>query len=168
LYDGKTYALRAKCEKHNNFITHLDFSTESQYIQSNCGGAELLYYNSMDGTHINSASQLKDTQWATWTCVLGWPVQGVWPTMDENDGTNINACHQSNNGEYLAAVDEKGRVKVYTYPCIKNGAASVQGHGHSAHITNVRFNSADSHMFTLGGSDRSVFQWKITQTKKSK
>ena len=77
----------------------------------------------MDGTYINSASQLKDTQWATWTSVLGWPVQGMWPDMDDSDGTDINACMRSNNGELLASADENGRVRVYVYPCLKKGVS---------------------------------------------
>merc|ERR1712031_75874 len=80
LYDGKTFTLRAKCEKHNSFITHLDFSADSAYIQSNCGAFEQLFYNAMDGTYINS-------------------------------------CQRSNNGELLANADENGRVRIYVYPC---------------------------------------------------
>jgi len=40
------------------------------------------------------------------------------------------------------------------------GHEKVVGKGHSSHVTNVRFNSSDSHVLTTGGNDRSVFQWK--------
>ena len=73
LYDvGKEITLRAKCEKHNSYITHFDFSADSDYIQSNCGGYELLFFTTMDGAHVNSPSALKDCEWDSHTCALGW------------------------------------------------------------------------------------------------
>ncbi len=38
---------------------------------------------------ITKASSLKDTQWHTWTCTLGWPVQGIWQKGAK--GTDVNA-----------------------------------------------------------------------------
>merc|ERR1712159_58895 len=117
LYDAeREFMLKAKCEKHNSFITHFDFSTDSDYIQSNCGGYELLFYKNAGGGHINSPSTLKDVEWATFTSVLGWPVQGIWP--DYSDGTHYNACDRSKDQSIVAAVDDFGQVKVFRYPCL--------------------------------------------------
>ena len=66
LYDvERSFALKGKCEMHNSYITHFDFSSDSDYIQSNCGGFELLFSKVSDGGHVNSPSTLKDVEWAT-------------------------------------------------------------------------------------------------------
>merc|ERR1711865_809285 len=135
---NNSYTVRAMCTKHNSFITHFDFSMDSATLQSNCGAYELLFYNTVDGTQNPSASSVKNVEWSTWTCPLGWPVQGIWP--DESEGLNI-----------------------YSYPCLEKGAKNIEGRGHSSHVTNVRFNKVDSHLVTLGGNDRSVFVWKLTK-----
>ena len=41
-------------------------------MQSNCGGYELLFFTTMDGAHVNSPSALKDCDWYSYTCTLGW------------------------------------------------------------------------------------------------
>lgn len=44
-----------------------------------------------------------------------------------------------------------------------NGYISTQYVGHSSHVTNVRWTNAphpDSHLITVGGNDRCVFQWE--------
>jgi microtubule-associated protein-like 6 len=46
-------------------------------IQSTCGAYELLFWK-VTGQRITSATALKDADWQTWTCTLGWPVQGIW------------------------------------------------------------------------------------------
>lgn len=164
LYDGHSFTLRAKCEKHNSFITHLDFSADSSYLTSNCGAYEQLFYNAIDGTYINSASQLKDTQWASWTCTLGWPVQGLWASMeDATEGSDVMACHRSHGGDMVASVYANGEVKLHAFPCIKKGAASEAGQGHCARLTNVRWTLSDECVLSTGAEDRCIFQWKVTQ-----
>ena len=59
-------------EKHNSYVTHFDFSQDSRYLQSNDGAYELLFGDVSTGAHIPAASALKDVQWATWTCTLGY------------------------------------------------------------------------------------------------
>jgi hypothetical protein len=41
--------------------------------------------------------------------------------MEDRDNTDVNACHRSNSGELLLCADEKGRVKLFNYPCTKKG-----------------------------------------------
>ena len=40
--------------------------------------------------HPQVPATLRDSQWATFTCMFGWSVQGVWPV--ESDYVEINAC----------------------------------------------------------------------------
>jgi WD40 repeat protein len=63
------------CRGHTSYITHLDFSHDSKVLQSNCGAYELLFWNVETGQQIKSATSVRDVSWATWSCVLGWPVQ---------------------------------------------------------------------------------------------
>merc|ERR1711907_280564 len=124
---NNSYTVRAMCTKHKQFITHLDFSMDSATLQSNCGGFELLFYNTVDGTQNPSASSVKNVDWVSWTCPLGWPVQGIWSDDEDGseDGTRINAVHRSNSKELVAVVDEFGKVKIYNYPCIEQGPKFV-------------------------------------------
>ena len=68
---------------------------------------------------------------ATWTATLGWPVQGIWPSVD--DGTDINTVDRSyttlsgletppDNYFLLATGDDHSKVKIYRYPCIKTNS----------------------------------------------
>jgi microtubule-associated protein-like 6 len=82
-------------KKHSSYITHFDFSSDSKVLQSNCGAYELLFSDPNTGGQITSASSVKDTDWATWSCTLGWPVQGIWPV--NSDGTDINMVDRSEN-----------------------------------------------------------------------
>lgn len=39
------------------------------------------------------ATALRDEEWATWTIVIGWPVQGIYPPY--TDGTDVNAVDRT-------------------------------------------------------------------------
>ena len=102
----------------------------------------------MDGAHVNSPSALKDCVWDSYTCTLGWYVQGAWP--EYNDGTNVNSVHRSKDSTLLAAADDVGRVKVFRYPCLAKGADYVPCRGHNHAIGEVRFTTDDKYMVTVG------------------
>jgi len=87
----------------------------------------------------------------TWTCVLGWPVQGIWPECA--DGTDINHVYRSNDKKYIITADDFSTVKIFTNPCLKKGAAFTEGKGHSSHVTNCKFSNKDDYIFTSGGED---------------
>ncbi|EEY63980.1 microtubule-associated protein, putative [Phytophthora infestans T30-4] len=145
-------------DKHQSYITHLDFSVDGQVLQSNCGAYELLFSNAHTGKHITSASSTKNTPWHSWTCVLGWPVQGIWPPC--SDGTDVNAVSRNSRENLLVTSDDFGIVKLYRYPCVAKNASSVDHRGHSSHVTNVRWSHDDSYVVSIGGNDRSVMEWR--------
>uniref|UniRef100_A0A8D0CGS8 Echinoderm microtubule-associated protein-like 4 n=1 Tax=Scleropages formosus TaxID=113540 RepID=A0A8D0CGS8_SCLFO len=163
---GRRYSRHGKCAGHSSYITHLDWSTDSTCIMSNSGDYEILYWDIPKGcTLIRNRSQCKDVDWATYTCVLGFQVFGVWP--EGSDGTDINALVRSHNRKILALADDFCKVHLYQYPCSRPKAPSHKYSAHSSHVTNVSFLYDDGHLVTTGGKDTSVIQWCVVEKNHS-
>ena len=71
IYDAKSTELTAKCTKHASYVTHLDFSQDSKFLQSDSADTDHLFHDT-DGVHVRLPSQLRDTQFPNWTCIYGW------------------------------------------------------------------------------------------------
>lgn len=155
----------------------MDVSRDSCFLQSTCGAYELLFWDLNTGKQITSgATMLRDQRWATWTCNLGWPVQGIYPKV--TDGTFINAVDRSKmsiNGTQskrdtkspylLAAGNDNGKVAVYNYPCVVKSSEFVEGKGHSSHVTTVRWSTDDRYIISVGGEDQCVMYWSVQKKK---
>jgi len=158
----KNFTLRGICTL-NDVVSHIDFSVDGGTIQCTSEDKELQFVNVEDASLNPSAASCKDHHWLTWTCPYGWPVQGIWP--QEADGIKINAVYRSNKDKYVATVDEAGLTKIFNFPCLNKGVAQwVEGRGHSTQVKNVCFNKTGSRLFTVGGNDRAIFQWKIMES----
>ncbi|KAL2096531.1 hypothetical protein ACEWY4_008679 [Coilia grayii] len=157
--NGRKYSRVGKCSGHSSFVTHLDWSTDSQFIVTNSGDYEILYWEASSGKHITSMDAVRNLEWATSTCVLGFSVFGIWP--DGADGTDLNAVCRSHDGALLASADDFGKVHLFSSPCSQPRAPSHQYGGHSSHVTNVAFLHDDSHLISTGGKDTSILQWML-------
>ncbi len=77
------------------------------------------------------------------------------------DGSDINAVDRSHSGHLLACGDDFGKVNLYRYPCLDSvKSACVEHHGHSSHVTNVRWMAGDGYLVSCGGNDKSIMHWK--------
>ncbi|XP_032266283.1 echinoderm microtubule-associated protein-like 4 isoform X3 [Halichoerus grypus] len=160
--NGRKYSRHGKCTGHSSYITHLDWSPDNKYIMSNSGDYEILYWDIPNGCKlIRNRSDCKDTDWTTYTCVLGFQVFGVWP--EGSDGTDINALVRSHNRKVIAVADDFCKVHLFQYPCSKAKAPSHKYSAHSSHVTNVSFTHNDSHLISTGGKDMSIIQWKLVE-----
>ncbi|KAK3732810.1 hypothetical protein QZH41_017712, partial [Actinostola sp. cb2023] len=157
--DGRTYRRHGKLSGHSSFITHLDWSDDSQYLQSNSGDYEILYWNAHRCKQVVSAYSMRDIKWKTWTCVLGFPACGIWP--EGADGTDINASCRSTSSEFLVTGDDFGQVNFFRFPVTKLKSDCQNCVGHSSHVTCVRFTCDDTRVISTGGKDCSIMQWKI-------
>ncbi|XP_069015116.1 echinoderm microtubule-associated protein-like 3 isoform X1 [Embiotoca jacksoni] len=159
---GRRYARFGKCNGHSSFITHLDWSKDGKYIMSNSGDYEILYWDIAAGCKLlRNRFESKDREWASYTCVLGFHVMGVW--LEGSDGTDINALCRSHSERMVAVADDFCKVHLFHYPCPKLKAPSHRYEGHGSHVTNVCFTHSDSHLLSMGGKDTAILQWRVME-----
>ena len=157
LYDVTSRFRKAKVIKKNtSAVTHLDFSKDGQFMMTNNLDGELLFFESASGKHISDCSGLKDTQWLTWSCIFGWPMQGV----THANKSNIITCSRSQDGNVLATGDDLGRVGLHRFPCPQKNSSYNISMAHSATVAGVSFSTGTDHLLTCGGADLCVMQWK--------
>ncbi|XP_037293289.1 echinoderm microtubule-associated protein-like 2 isoform X5 [Manduca sexta] len=155
--NGSRYSRLGKCLGHSSYITHLDWSEDSQYIRSNSGDYELLFWNATTCRQVTSATSVRDVTWSTNTCPITYNTIGVWP--ENADGTDINSCTRSHDSRLVATGDDFGKVKLFAYPVTQPKSLCHQYGGHSSHVTCVRFAADDSRLLSAGGLDTAVMQW---------
>ncbi|XP_077381857.1 echinoderm microtubule-associated protein-like 6 isoform X7 [Festucalex cinctus] len=147
-----------ECSRSAAFITHLDWSVDSRFLQTNDGAGEHLFYR-MPAGKLVSKEEAKGVHWMTWTGVLGPEVNSIWPKY--SNVTNVNSVDANYSGAVLAAGDDQGLVKLFRFPCLKKGAKFKKYIGHSAHVTNVRWSGDLQWLVSTGGADHAVFQWRF-------
>uniref|UniRef100_A0A7S0T1C8 EML-like second beta-propeller domain-containing protein n=1 Tax=Mantoniella antarctica TaxID=81844 RepID=A0A7S0T1C8_9CHLO len=199
VYDvDRGYVHLSRCQGHQATITHLDWSLPlyspngaggadkpQRLLQTNCASYEILHWDPVTGRQV--LVNQRDTQWESFTCVLGFSVMGVWP--DGSDGTDINAvdrakcgqsvvrdpkvpraslgrwpapdsCAELDGAGFLVTADDFGKVKLFNYPCVFNDAPYREYKGHASHAMCIRFTADDARVLTAGGHDRAMLQFK--------
>ncbi|XP_071055971.1 echinoderm microtubule-associated protein-like 2 isoform X1 [Onthophagus taurus] len=149
-----------KCMGHSSFVTHIDWSSDSQIIRSNSGDYEVLYWNATTCRQITQVNAIRDVDWATNTCTISFSTVGIWP--ENADGSDVNACDRSHDRTLMVTADDFGKVKLYSYPVIQPKSLSHVYGGHSSHVTNVAFLHDDTRLISVGGKDTSVLQWTVS------
>ena len=148
----------ATCRGLKGFVSNLDWSIDSNYIQINTVQYQRIIYQISDANPVVDNEVILQIVWSTMTCVSGPDIVGVVP-VDAQSG-DVNISHLSNRGHILATGDDYGLVKLFNFPVDQKNPAFLRFHGHSAHVTNLRFTHNDCYLVTTGGDDSCVFLWK--------
>ena len=158
VYSTDSYTLKGTCKGHSSYIMALDWSKDGAWIRTNCGAYELLFWKTEDCSQDPSGrSNTTEVEWATETVKFGWCVEGIYPKGA--DGTHINSVTGSHDGQLLAAGDDYGLVTLFRNPA-RMGVVPRAFRGHSEHVTRVLFSDDDGYLFSAGGYDQTVMQWK--------
>ena len=138
-------------------VTHLDWDVTSNFLVINSNSYELKYLNITE-QKVQSSASSKDIAWYTWTCALGFPVQGIFNAL--SDGSDIQSVCRANSSSVIATGDSSGRVRLFKYPSIVKHAASKVYRGHSDKVNQVKFLFNDTYAVSVGGYDKTVIVWK--------
>lgn len=117
-------------------LSHLDWVSDNSAIVLNTQAYELMWMDIDGGSQI-SASSARDFDYHTMTCILGFPVQGIFPGPDMTD---VNTTCRSDNRRVLATGEDTSLVKLFKHPCVDEAnAQSKEFKAHSSHVTKVKF-----------------------------
>lgn len=160
IYDvTDNYSLYANFSKHNSFVTALDWTADSSFIRSICGAYEKLFFNvskkEFDSYGLQSTKELL---WASTSCKKGWEVEGIRPLSE--DGSHINGVSVSADKSLIASADDFGLLNVFRYPALSAKHKARSYAGHSEHVVRAIFTPEADRIFTIGGYDKTVIQWK--------
>ena len=91
IFDTKTWERTKVLKGHSATVTHIDWSTDATMIQSNSADYELMYWNVSTGARLEErAASVLEAEWATFTCIIGWHVRGIYERFA--DGTAVNGA----------------------------------------------------------------------------
>ena len=147
------------CLGHSAAVLHLDWSEHGKYLQTCCARCEYMFWDAASGKRVVNFSELHDLRWASWSCPLGLPVQGIYPKM--SDGSDINSVHRSPDGRLLVTCDEFRKVNLFRFPCGPGSAACHSVAAHAFHAAAVRFSADGKYVLSVGGADLAVMVWKV-------
>lgn len=71
------------------------------------------------GKHLTNKEEIKGIHWASWTCVIGSEVNGIWPKY--TNITDVNSVDGNYGSSVLVTGDDFGLVKLFRFPCLKKG-----------------------------------------------
>ena len=151
-----------RCKGNNSVVLHIDWSVDGRVLRTNSASNEIMCFDTASGKPLHSQFQnMSDTPWHTWTCHLGFPVMGVWASGA--DGTDLTSCHMTRDQRYVVTAEKSGKLKLFNAPCVVHRAPFKECWGHASHVKAVRFLRQDTFVMSVGGHDRSVFQWRFTK-----
>lgn len=67
----------------------------------------------------------------------------------------------SPDGVLLLTGDDYGLVNVYNYPVEQVHSTSRSYSAHSEHVVRLEFSKDGKRLFSLGGQDKTLIQWRI-------
>lgn len=158
--EAHEYSIWATADKHSSFVNSMDWSTDSKWIRSTSGDYNTHYFDVLgkcEDARGNNHSH--DETWATQSLKLGKDRAGIKPAGE--DGTHINNVTISPDGGLLVTGDDYGLVNVYNYPVEHASSASRSFSAHSEHVVRVQFSKDGKRLFSLGGQDKTLVQWRI-------
>nr|KAG5700211.1 hypothetical protein BaRGS_011054 [Batillaria attramentaria] len=159
--DGQFFRQQSAALRHNNaFIMHLDWSTDGRYLQTVLGDYDLVFWDVTNMQKLKSGRTVRDDDWNTYTCPVGYPLIGAWQGMGRGDV--INVCCRSRYRDFIATGDSVGRLRLFKYPSILQKSDSRTIKPFSSNTTAVEFMADDNYLLASGGSDAALLQYELT------
>ncbi|KAK9703689.1 Echinoderm microtubule-associated protein-like 5 [Basidiobolus ranarum] len=161
IYSTKNWRLVGTCQGHSSRVIRMDWSNDSQYLQSNSIDSELLFWKLPSCEQEKHPSKLADVDWNTFECPIGWPTLGIQETW--MNGRDIYAVSRSPRMNLLVSGNTRSKVNLHIYPAHKGNTPAKTYRGHSSYVTNVAFSCNGEHVISTGGMDGCILQWKIVE-----
>jgi microtubule-associated protein-like 6 len=142
---------------------HMDWDMEGTTLMASSGAEHLTFWDlryaeGRPRCRQRRAVEVRDMRWASFTCILGWPLQGVYAHTPEDSVTAVHAARVRPLC-VVAAVD--GSLSLFRFPSPEACAPVASVHAHQFGVTCARILRTDNRVISAGGTDGCVAQWCI-------
>lgn len=159
--DGFSYK-RVNKIRGSQPLTHLDWSLDSQYLQTATIDFDLLFWDVKALCAERSPIAMKDVKWLTHNCTIGFTVGGMWSNRYySSQNTLITTAARSGGHDMVASGDAEGYLRLFRYPCITPRAEFAEAKVYSGTIACARFLYGMRTLVTVGGTDASLMIWEL-------
>eukprot|EP00596_Hydrurales_sp_CCMP1899_P002038 CAMPEP_0119041114 /NCGR_PEP_ID=MMETSP1177-20130426/11280_1 /TAXON_ID=2985 /ORGANISM="Ochromonas sp, Strain CCMP1899" /LENGTH=484 /DNA_ID=CAMNT_0007006885 /DNA_START=700 /DNA_END=2151 /DNA_ORIENTATION=- len=159
IYKTGDFSIKAICKGHTGCVSHIDFSQDGRFIMSNSTAGEIMFWDSSSG-EPQIPKMVKELKWSTNTCIYSYATQGFYGPYD--DKVELMSACRSNGRDLIAMADNCGRLRIGNAPCVKDDPTYFNLTGHAAIVKSCEFACDDSHLYSIGGSDGTILQWRVS------
>merc|ERR1712013_672275 len=171
----------------SNGLVDVQWSADGQWLLSLSKDQDLMVWHlDRDAQHFEHYLYWLDPDRVEFhgdPLLAGWDTEGVFQSYVGWDGTDLNRLsltasafgksspvheldvekgrRRQTQCRLLASADNKGYIRVHNYPALKETAHHYYS-GHANQVASVQWTAGDEFLVSVGGADRSVFQWRLT------
>lgn len=165
LYEANRKFILAKKFKAIGAIVHIDFSENSEFIQTVTASGQFHCF-ALDKE--KTSQDTKSLKWETYNCTTGPLLKG---TQAPSFLKEAAKCVDVSKDESIAVLgSSSGLIKLYRFPCVVESIvwASVDSsyktfRGHAGVVAGIKFTAGSEYLVSIGASDRTIFQWKFNK-----
>ncbi|CAM9795515.1 unnamed protein product, partial [Chrysoparadoxa australica] len=164
------YTGSAHLEGSNSSVLQIDWSSCGRYMRSADMGGQLLHWEVMPTPRLHPKPHLlRDTEWHSLSCPLGWAVQGVckWDGYKKGTMEQLYVCAVPEENIAVSG-NSQGVVWLQRYPSML-GCQQLEYYGHCQGIgglVSTRSKTRKRYVISVGGVDGAVLVWSILATSK--
>lgn len=153
--------LQCICEGSSSAISAVDWDVSGTVLQANNGSGELMFFNASNGEQIRHASEARDLEWHSWSLPMGYATVGCWPSAALR--VELGSVDANRDRTLLVTGDTSGRVRLYRFPAFEKSVVPRTRVAHAGSVRRVKFSADGRHVFSVGGADCAVLQWRVVQ-----
>ena len=153
------FELIGRCVRHTTPVTHLDFSSDGEWIRTNSLAKEICFFNADDASLQSNLPAMRDVLWSTWTSIYNWHLRSAHRTAYK--GEAVTQVHSpSSMPNYIACGTNYGFIKLHSFPCVPDDSECHRFPAHAGNIACLRFSFDEKRLISVGEHDRCIVQWK--------
>ena len=162
IYDCTDVPLKRRCistpDADLGPVVRIDFARESATFRAQYRGGVCRILRTITGYAVENIVGIRNTEWATYTCITGWHIKGI---FERRDIASITAVTRSTSKRLCVVADNLALLRLFRWPAPYATSQCKRYAGHNPFVTHVAFGGENDSRLISVGEDSTIFLWRI-------